>query len=455
MDGATKVAWDEPYKMRFGRSKSLRLKNRVVRSSMGGRSAYYDGTVTNAWANFERQMAETGVAAIISATVDVDDKRCSPLEYPKLSDDRFMEPLARGVRAVHEVFKKEEEKCRYIMQLGDPGGHTQTSLFPQPEDGKSASWGFDFYYGYRNFTSAMTCDEVRAEVRKFRTAARRVKAIGCDGIEVTASKGYIIHQFLNPASNRRNDAYGGDAKRRFELLREVVTEIRDELGGDFLFGVRLSAKDFNYLPYWRFRFPPFRPWVGNGLEQNLEYGAQLKALGIDYLHIDSGFGFINPKGNPGTYPLEGLRLFTNSTKHLSAKARIRAAAINLLPGWLLGLGWKYEEAPNAGFAAEFRRQVGLPVIANAGFQKKETVERALSEGKCDLVAMARSLLANRDLLEHFRQGTAPEKPCSFCNECCAHTATLPLGCYDRGRFASQDEMEAEILRWSADPTPIP
>jgi 2,4-dienoyl-CoA reductase-like NADH-dependent reductase (Old Yellow Enzyme family) len=149
----------------------------------------------------------------------VDDKRLSPLEYPKISNDSFIAPLREGVQAIRQL------GCRYIMQLGDPGGHTQTSLFPQPEDGKSASAFFDLFYGYRNRTTPMTVDEIKDEVRKFRDAARRVKTIECDGLEVTASKGYIIHQFLNPATNRRTDAYGGSQWNRFRLLREIVQEV--------------------------------------------------------------------------------------------------------------------------------------------------------------------------------------------------------------------------------------
>jgi 2,4-dienoyl-CoA reductase-like NADH-dependent reductase (Old Yellow Enzyme family) len=434
--------------------KGVRFRNRIVRSSMGGRSAYYDGTVNNAWKNFELRFARAGVAAIISATMDVDENRLSPLEYPKISDDRFVEPLRRGVRAV------QDEGCRYIMQLGDPGGHTQTSLLPQREDAMSASSWFDLFYGYRNRAIAMTTEEVEEEVEKFADAARRVREIGCDGVEITASKGYIVHQFLNPATNRRTDRYGGSFEARFQLLKEIVLAVRGQVGGDFILGVRLSAQDYNYLPVLRLSWPPVWPlrhyWMGNTLRETLRYGEELERLGADYLHIDSGFGFINPKGNPGRYPLGGLRLFVNSTRHLSAKARLRATALNALPGpiarALLGIGWKAKDAPNAAFAGEFRKRLGIPVIANGGFQKREVIEQALASS-CDMVAIARPLLANPDLLEHFRRGTTPEKACSWCNECCTRTAVLPLGCYDLTRFKNQDEMEAQILQWSADPRP--
>ncbi|MFO1297857.1 MAG: hypothetical protein U1F25_16250 [Rubrivivax sp.] len=218
--------------------KGVVFRSRVLRSSLGGRMAHYDGTVTRAWRNFERRFAkpEYRVGGIISATIAIDDARHSPLGTPKLSDDRFIAPMAEGVRAVQAL------GCRYIVQIGDPGGHTHTSLLAEPADGLSASAGFDFIYGYRNRTSPMTREEIARTVQQFADAARRVRATGADGVEVTASKGYLIHQFLNPATNRRRDEYGGSAKKRFRLLEEVVNAVRKAVGDDYLFGVRLSAR---------------------------------------------------------------------------------------------------------------------------------------------------------------------------------------------------------------------
>jgi 2,4-dienoyl-CoA reductase (NADPH2) len=296
---------------------------------------------------------------------------------------------------------------------------------------------------------------------------------------VTASKGYILQQFLNPATNRRRDAYGGSEWKRFRLLREVVEAVREEVGSDYLFGVRLSAQDFNYLPLFTFRWPPtwpLRDWLmGNGLEVNLAYAAELKKLGVDYLHIDSGFGFINPRGSPTDgYPIEGIRIFANATRHLSAKAWLRAAGVNLLPSWLLGIGWTYREAGNAEVAGRFRAALSkpgeppFPIIANGGFQRRDRIERALGgvpaqadrpaqTPECDLVAMARPLLANPDLIRQYRSGrNEPANPCSFCSLCCTRTAVMPLGCYDIRRFQhddpekAQDRMEAQIVAWSAD-----
>jgi 2,4-dienoyl-CoA reductase (NADPH2) len=429
----------------------VRFKNRILRSSIGGRTSYYDGTVSSAWKNFEKRFAANGVGGIVSATITVDERRWSPLEYPKISDDRFVAPLRDAIQQVQAY------DCRYILQIGDPGAHTQTSLFAQSEDGRSASDTFDLLYGYRDRSTAMSRAEIAESISHFARAAARVRAAGCDGLEITASKGYLIHQFLNPATNRRDDEYGGSTENRFRFLREVVTAVRREIGADFLFGVRLSAIDCNHLPI-NVRWPPSFPlksWLyGNGLPETLYFARELESLGVDYLHVSRGFGFINPKEVPGRFPAEEARIFFNSNRHLGTKAWLRAALVNAIPLPLLsaicGIGWKKENGESADWASHFRSALKIPVIANGGMQDRDAIEGALRDGKCDLVSMARPLLANPDLLDLFRRGERlPARPCTQCNRCAVATTVFPLGCYDRTRFASQDEMEAQILAWSA------
>ncbi|MDQ6783203.1 MAG: NADH:flavin oxidoreductase [Actinomycetota bacterium] len=429
------------------------FKNRLLRSSMGGRSAYYDGTVSNAWKNFELRFAQHGLGGIISATLNVNRYRWSPMEYPQISQDKFIKHLAEGIRAIHT------QDCRYIIQIGDPGYHTQTSLFSQSQDQVSSSSGFDLLYGYRSTRTEMSIGDIEQSVDEFGQAARRVRETGADGVEVTATKGYLIQQFLNPAINRRTDRYGGSVAKRFQFLREVITEVRRQVGPDFLVGVRISAHDYNYLPL-NLRLPP--SWrlkdylFGNDIRTYLAYGKWLKTLGVGYLLITNGFGFINPHDQPGDFPLDEIRMFANSTRHLSTKAAARAAILNAVPRTILqkvtSVGWRYQEAVNLPDARRFRQEVGLPIIANGGFQHRSVAEEALVSGGCDLVSMARPLLANPDLPELFRAGKeGPERPCTFCNRCPVRTTLFPLGCYEPKRFDTQDDMEAQILDWSARP----
>ena len=426
------------------------LPNRLMRSSIGGRLAYYDGTVNDAWPNFEKRFATGGVGAIVSATLTIDDRRWSPIEYPKISQDTFIPSLRAGVKRVQALGTK------YIIQIGDPGSHTQTSLFSQPSDEASASSGFDLLYGYRTRRTALSIGEIEGIVDRFAQAARRVREIGADGVEVTASKGYIIHQFLNPAINRRTDRYGGSREGRFQLLKEIVEAIRETVGADFLFGVRLSAWDYNYLPVnlrWPITYPVRDWWVGNTIDDTLAYGRWMRDLGVDYLHISNGYGFINPKENPGDFPLDEARMFFDSNRHLTGKAAVRAAVMHLpklLLKPLINRGWGDKGTLNLDDARRFRAEVGLPVIANGGFQNRSEIESVLASGGADVVSMARPLLANPDLPKLFEAGVeSPERPCTFCNRCAIRTTMFPLGCYDLTRFDSQDDMEEQIITWSA------
>jgi 2,4-dienoyl-CoA reductase-like NADH-dependent reductase (Old Yellow Enzyme family) len=432
------------------RIKNVDFSNRVLRSSIGGRMAYYDGTVSPAYVHFEKRFADNGVAGIISPTISVNEKRMSPQEYPSLHDNRFVKPLRQAVKQI-----TAGSDCRYIVQLGDTGAHSHTSLRPQPEDRISASSFFDFLYGYPNRARKMTLEEIERLICDFVEAAERVAEAGCNGVEITASKGYVIHQFLNPLTNRRNDSYGGSVDNRFRLLEEIVRRVRKRVGASFLFGIRLSAKDFNYLPLnvripWPpFVWPPRHYFVGNDLRETVHYAKRLEQLGVDYLHIDAGFGFPNPKGSPGDFPEEGLHNFLNATRYLGGKAAIRARLYGLVPRPLRksvgGLGWEFKPAANADFAAAIRREVNIKVVANGGFQDRSVIDGALSARKCDMVAIARPLLANPDLLKQFKAGRErPENPCSFCSLCCSQTAFFPLGCWDKRRFKSESHMINQI-----------
>jgi len=438
--------------------KGVQLKNRLLRSSIAGRSAYYDGAINPSWTTFEKRFAEGGVAAIVSATVTIDDQRRSPLEYPSISKDRFIGPFRQAIGEIKAAARRATgAPCRYIMQIGDPGAHTQTSLFDQAGDSASASRTFDFLYGYRNVSYTMPAAEIQQTIVNFANAARRAQRAQCDGVEVTASKGYLIQQFLNPATNRRTDRYGGSVDARFEFLREVISAVRRRIDkharDDFVLGVRLSAADFNYLPFPNLRLPlSFR---GNGLPEAIYYAQKLEGLGVDYLHIDSGFGFINPKGNPGAFPIDELRMFANSVRGLSGKAAVRAAMFNVFPNWLirlLAIGWtwdpdKVKQGENAKYARAIRQAVRIPVIANGGFQDQARIEQVLADGDCDLVSMARALLSNPRLPRVFAgKRRLAKPPCTFCNRCAARTALFPLGCYDISRFRAPGLSEEQAWK---------
>jgi len=185
---------------------------------------------------------------------------------------------------------------------------------------------------------------IRAVVRQYGQAAVNAMAAGFDGVEIHAANGFLLDQFLRDGSNRRCDRYGGSPEARARLLLEVTERVSAVAGADRV-GVRLSpTKTFNDMhdstPFQTFGFAV----------------SQLARLGLAYLHLAG-----EAAGSSGIDPAtEGL------TEHLRER-------------------WH-----------------GV-LILNGGFDG-ERAERAVAEGRADLVSFATAYIANPDLVRRLRNG---------------------------------------------------
>jgi len=179
-------------------------------------------------------------------------------------------------------------------------------------------------------------DDGLARVRDaFAEAARRAARLGLDVVEVHMAHGYLLHQFLSPLSNRRDDAYGGSFENRVRFPLEVFDAVRAAFPADKPVLVRISATD----------------WIEGGwdLEQSIALSSMLKERGCAGIHVSSG----------------GLR---------------QDQAIEVGPGY------------QVRFAAEIRRRVDVPVIAVGQVTTPIQAETILKTGQADLVALARGML---------------------------------------------------------------
>ena len=132
--------------------------------------------------------------------------------------------------------------------------------------------------------AALTVDQIAEVVQAFADATRRAVSVGFDTVEIHAAHGYLIHQFLSPLSNRRDDDYGGSFENRTRLVLEVVDAVRAELPDSAPLLVRISGTD----------------WLDGGwdIEQSRRLGVLLKEHGVDLVDVSSG-------GNaPASIPLE-------------------------------------------------------------------------------------------------------------------------------------------------------
>jgi 2,4-dienoyl-CoA reductase-like NADH-dependent reductase (Old Yellow Enzyme family) len=113
-------------------------------------------------------------------------------------------------------------------------------------------------------------------------------------------------------------------------------------------------------------------------------------------------------------------MFCDSTRHLSTKAALRATAMHTPMKHVARLGWKQmAEGSKLPDTLTLKQAVGLPVIVNGGFQERGLIDRALEEG-CDLVSVARPVIANPNLYQILESQERPDNPCTFCNLSYAH-----------------------------------
>ena len=182
---------------------------------------------------------------------------------------------------------------------------------------------------------AMTVEDIQATVRAFADAARRADAAGFDVVEIHAAHGYLLHQFLSPLSNLREDGYGGDFEGRTRLLIEVTEAVREVWPADKPLLVRFSATD----------------WVDGGwsVDETVELAKQLGVLGVDFIDVSSG--------------------------GLDPRQQVQAG-----PGYQVPL------------ARRVREGSGLPVGAVGLITEAQQAEQVLVDGSADVVLLARALL---------------------------------------------------------------
>jgi 2,4-dienoyl-CoA reductase (NADPH2) len=215
--------------------------------------------------------------------------------------------------------------------------------------------------------------EIATLVEAFGRSALNLKRAGFDGIEIHGAHGYLVTQFLSPATNHRSDRYGGSPAKRMRFLIEVIESIRHHCGDEFPLGVRLSASEE----------------IEDGLEivDTRQIAVALAELGtVDLLNITLGVR--------GGY-----------VKDMTAG-----------------------DATAANAAMGIRRACGLPVIVGQRISTPEVAEKVLAEGAGDLVGMARAFIADPDWITWAAAGEADRiRPCLNLNQDC-RTFTPHLHC---------------------------
>ena len=422
---------------------NLTVKNRVLRSSVGGRFDNYDGSGTEVRINWDLKFARGGVGAIISSNAPIHERGHIVPGYAYLdSDDKI--PFWRELgKRIHE------HDCKYIVQLVYAG---RERILPglRYESALGATSDREPINGFP--CRSMTVAEIGDVVSRFAQSSRRVREAGLDGIELAGANGMLFTQFLSPAINTRKDAYGGSLENRARFALEVVRAIRHEIGDDFCLGFKISVDEAprELLPWLR---------RGSTVEDVVRVCRWLEEAGVDYLHVSAGTGFPHPRNPAGRFPAREV-VKTYDTVLSSGTYTLRNYLIFRTWPFSAVFRWWWErpsrrlgiEGINLAGSRAVKEGVSIPVLCTGGFQTASKIAAAIERGDCDGVTIARPLVANPDLVRLFEQGhDAPPRPCTYCNKCVFNFIENPLGCYEEARFDSTEEMVEQILSVFAAP----
>jgi len=218
--------------------------------------------------------------------------------------------------------------------------------------------------GYREISAA----ELKTVAKKFALAARTARDVGFDTIDVHGAHGYFLHQFFSPLTNQRKDNFGGSLEKRIVFPLKCVTAIRAEVGDDFPIMYRLSAVELAA--------------GGITLDDSLVFARELAGAGVDILDVSAGG------------QLDAVNITSPDAKQPSGT--------------------------HANLAGAIKQAVTIPVMAVGKFNTLEVCEGALKQGKADLIAVGRQLLADPYWPLKLREGREAEVAmCKSCNTLCA------------------------------------
>ena len=212
---------------------------------------------------------------------------------------------------------------------------------------------------------ALTEGEICKQIDDYVSTAVNAQKAGYDGVEIMGSEGYFLNQFIAARTNKRDDQWGGSYENRIRLPIEVVRQIREAVGENFIIIFRLSMLDLVE--------------GGSSAEEVIQLGKAVEKAGATI--ISTGIGWHEAK------------IPTIATK-----------------------------VPRAAFTwvtAKFRQEFSVPVVASNRINTPEIAEHVLASGDADIVSMARPFLADADFVIKAKEGRADEiNTCIACNQAC-------------------------------------
>ncbi len=339
--------------------KHLTLKNRVMSTSH--EPAYSeDGMPKDRYRLYHAEKAKGGMAMTMTAGSAI-VSRDSPAAFGNLQ--AYRDEIVRWMRELTDAC--HEHDCKVMIQLTHLGRRTGWNkadwlpvLAPSPVREPA----------HRSFPKVAEDWDIERIVADYASAAQRMQEAGLDGVEFEAY-GHLMDGFWSPATNHRDDAYGGSLDNRLRFTWAVIDAVRKAVGDDFIVGIRMVADE---------DFP-----AGLPKDEGIEIARRLAASGkFDFLNIIRG-SIETDAALTKVIPVTGMR-----------------------------------SSPHLDFAGEVRAATRFPVFHAARISDVATARHAIAEGKLDMVGMTRAHIADPHIVRKVMEGREHEiRPCVGATYC--------------------------------------
>ncbi|MEJ2222000.1 MAG: FAD-dependent oxidoreductase, partial [Desulfobacterales bacterium] len=332
----------------------LEIKNRIAYPSLGLLYSK-DGKLNDRYLNYFKERADGGAGLVTVGPVGVDFIGSGAIALSLANDDAI--PDFKKLTAIIK-----DGGARAWVQLFHAGAYSH----PMYVDGRQPIAPSAVYSRYSQTTPReMTLEDIRQVQEDFTRAAERAKEADFDGIEILASAGYLITQFLSPRTNTRSDEYGGSFENRVRFPRELIERARKRLGPAYPLTIRMAGNDFVR--------------DSNTDVETPEFAKIYEQAGLDAINVTGGWH----------------------------ESRVPQLPMHL---------------PRAAFAflaLNIKKAVSVPILASNRISDPESAEGIIKDGYADMVNLGRVLIADPEWPRKALEGKVDEiRPCVGCSQGC-------------------------------------
>ena len=374
------------------------IKNRIEMPPAGYNLATYNGEATEDLLAYIETLAKGGAAIITLGETPIDESSQTNRPCLDLSKDS----------TILSLFKCNEMCAKYGAKLSIEIQHGGRSI-------RGRDWNIapSAIYDSNELEAAaregrprrklIEMDQAMIDqvVQDFAKAFGRCKKAGMEMAMLHGAHGHLIAQFLSPYSNHRTDNYGGSLKNRARFAIEVLDAIRAEVGRDFAIEYRISADELTE--------------GGMKPEETIEFVKMIEDK-IDLLHVSAG---MCSSDRTMRYMIQPMYMPHNINVH---------------------------------YAEQFKKALKVPIVTVGSISTMEDAEAILAEGKADVVAMARAILADPQVVNNAKKDqTIETRPCLRCWKCNEHSGGgFPIRCAVNPYLAREMQMARIPAQGEAD-----